>query len=156
MSSKNPIDGIQIKRIGSEDLDALMEIECSSFTAPWSRQSYEEALAMDSVEGFVAKIGDEIVGYMLMQFVASEVEFHTFAVKPLWRRMGLGRALLDFMLKRAAIKEAVDIFLLVRPSNVPARRLYDKMGFKPVGIRKRYYRDDMEDALLMRLNLKAT
>jgi len=136
-------------------MDELMEIENRSFTLPWSRSSYEELWPLDSIEVWIAKIGSEMVGYYLVQKVGDEAELHTFAVKPEHRRCGIGQMLLDHMMGRARKKGTLFIYLQVRPSNAPARALYDKLGFKPVGVRKRYYRDNDEDALVLRLKLSS-
>ncbi len=144
---------IDILRFEPGDMDELMEIENRSFSLPWSRSSYEELWPLDSIEIWIAKAGSEMLGYYLIQSVGDEAELHTFAVKPEHRRRGIGRMLLDHMMGKAREKGARNIYLQVRPSNAPARALYDKLGFKPVGLRKRYYRDNDEDALVMRLEL---
>lgn len=154
MSKKsNGLSNLDIVRYEPSDLDAMMEIEDVSFAAPWTRKSYEEVIALDTVEVWVAKIAGEIVGYMLLQYVAEEMELHTFAVKPGHRQMGIGMRLLDYMLLRAEERCVGNIFLLVRPSNEVAKSLYEKLGFKNVGIRLGYYQDNGEDAILMRLRM---
>lgn len=140
--------------MSSDDMDELMEIELESFAAPWTRESYEEVLLLSTVEGWVARVGEEMVGYMLTQYVAEEIELHTFAVKETWRRQGIGRMLLYHLIDKAKEKKLQDVFLLVRPTNEPARKLYDSLGFKPIGVRRDYYHDDKEDALLLRLKLE--
>lgn len=151
MDELSGIEDLRIEPFTLSDLDAMMEIEVVSFSEPWSRKSYEEIISLESVETWVAKIGKELVGYILIQYIVDELELHTFAVKSSWRRRGIGQRLLDHMLDRARAREVGNIFLLVRPNNVPARALYGKLGFKPVGVRYGYYRDTGEDALVMRL-----
>jgi ribosomal-protein-alanine N-acetyltransferase len=131
------------------DLDELMVIELDSFTAPWSKKSYEEVLALDTVSGFVARAGGEMVGYMLTQSIVGEMELHTFAVKSSWRRRGIGKRLIEYMIEDARKRGIKDIFLLVRVSNLAARTLYEKMDFHSVGIRRSYYHDNLEDAAIM-------
>jgi len=144
---------IDILRFEPGDMDELMEIENRSFSLPWSRSSYEDLWPLESIEIWIAKIGSEMLGYYLVQNVGDEAELHTFAVKPGHRRRGIGRMLLEHMMGKAREKGTRNIYLQVRPSNAPARALYDELGFKPVGIRRRYYRDNDEDAMVMRLEL---
>lgn len=144
---------LRILPYGPSDLDELMEIEFESFTAPWSRKSYEELAALENVDIWVARLGRELVGYMLIQYMDDDAELHTFAVKRGLRRRGIGRRLMDHMLSEADRRKVRRIYLQVRPSNDAAAALYDKLGFKIVGIRPAYYHDNKEDALVMRLDL---
>lgn len=154
MSKKSgDLSNLSIVRYEPSDLDEMMKIEDVSFSAPWTRKSYEDVIALDTVEVWVAKVDGEVVGYMLLQYVAEEMELHTFAVKPGHRQMGIGRRLLGYMLLRAEERCVGNIFLLVRPSNEVAKSLYEKFGFKNVGIRFGYYQDNGEDAILMRLSM---
>lgn len=130
-----------------------MEIENASFTLPWARQSYEDLWPLPGISIWVGRLKHELVGYMLLQHVAEDLELHTFAVKPDCRRKGVGRRLLDHMLHEAQRLNVKRIFLQVRPSNTPARTLYESLGFTVVGRRPRYYRDNDEDAFVMRLLL---
>ena len=142
-----------IVRYDPKDLEQIMEIENSSFAAPWTKQSYEELAPLDTISFWEAKIGDEVAGYMLFQHIGGEMELHTFAVAPNFRRVGIARKLLRHMISEARVLEVRRIFLQVRPSNAPARALYDSLGFKSIGVRRKYYRDDGEDALVMKLDL---
>ena len=81
--------------------------------------------------------------------MVDEAHITTFAVHPTWRRRGVGQHLLLRMLQLANDRRAREATLEVRLSNMPARRLYEKYGFRPVGIRPRYYSDNGEDALIM-------
>ncbi|MFH0800499.1 MAG: ribosomal protein S18-alanine N-acetyltransferase [Pseudomonadota bacterium] len=136
------------------DLDEMMEIENLSFTAPWSRNSYEELSPLDTIHIWIAKLKKRVVGYMLFQNLGEDIELHTLAVAPALRRKGIARKLMDHMIaegRRFGIKR---IFLQVRPSNASARPFYEDLGFKPIGLRRAYYRDDGEDAMVMKLELK--
>jgi ribosomal-protein-alanine N-acetyltransferase len=144
---------IVIERMQTADLDALMEIEVRSFSLPWSRQSYEELWPLESIEIWVGKVDGEIAGYYLVQTMADEQELHTFAVKPEYRKQGIGRKLLKHMTEGAFERGIGKIYLQVRPSNAEARSLYDGLGFKFIGKRRAYYRDNNEDALVMCLVL---
>lgn len=145
---------IRVERFEASDLDALMEIEVASFSLPWSKRSYEELWPLDSIDIWVARQGSELVGYYLVQRVNDEAELHTFAVDPRLRRQGIGMRLMQHMLAGARADGVRNIYLQVRPSNEAACGLYEKLGFRPVGVRRRYYKDDGEDALVMRLGVR--
>jgi ribosomal-protein-alanine N-acetyltransferase len=145
---------IRIEPFRPEDLDAIMEIEDRSFTAPWSRKSYEDLWAQESIGFWVARQGGELVGYYLVQTSGLEQELHTFAVKPELRGRGIGRSMMDHMLGRARGRGVEYIYLQVRPSNKEAKELYKSLGFVGIGMRRNYYRDNFEDALVMGLKLK--
>jgi ribosomal-protein-alanine N-acetyltransferase len=144
-------EGLVIEPFKLGDIEALMEIENASFTLPWSQDSYEQLWPLESIEIWVARLQGELAGYYLTQRVAEEMELHTFAVKPTLRRRGIGRALMDHMISGARGRGVRFVFLQVRPSNEDARRLYERLGFVGVGTRKAYYRDNDEDAIVMRL-----
>src|SRR5664280_74287 len=97
----------------------------------------------------VAVIGAAIVGYGGIWLMVDEAHVTTFAVHPQYRRRRIGERLLIALLDLALARGAREATLEVRLSNLPARRLYEKYGFRPVGIRPRYYSDDHEDALIM-------
>lgn len=140
---------IVIVRYDPDDLDQMMAIEVRAFTAPWLRQTYEDLVTLDSIHIWVAKRGDEVVGYMLYQFWGDEVELHNITTKPEREREGIGTMLMEHMLTQAGQIGIRRIYLLVRPSNEAARALYGKYGFTVVGVRHKYYRDNSENALLM-------
>jgi ribosomal-protein-alanine acetyltransferase len=97
----------------------------------------------------VVRVGDAIVGYAGLWLMVDEAHVTTFAIHPDHRRQGLGERLLLALLDIAIERGASEATLEVRLSNLPARRLYEKFGFRPVGIRPRYYTDNNEDALIM-------
>ena len=140
---------INIVRFEPDDLDQMMAIEVRAFTAPWSRQSYEDLVTLDSIHIWVAKSGEEVVGYMLYQFWGDELELHVIAAKPERQRSGIGTLLMEHMLTQAGLIGIRRIYLLVRQTNDAALNLYKKYGFKVVGMRHKYYRDNGENALLM-------
>jgi ribosomal-protein-alanine N-acetyltransferase len=84
-----------------------------------------------------------------MWLMVDEAHLTTFAVHPAWRRQKIGERLLLAFVDLAVARHAREATLEVRLSNIPARRLYEKYGFRPVGLRPRYYSDDGEDALIM-------
>lgn len=145
---------LRIEPFKPRDLDAMMEIENRSFTLPWSRQFYEQLWPQDAIDIWVGWYEQELVAYYLIQTVGSEMELHTFAVKPELRRQGIGKKLMEHMLARADERGVKHIFLQVRPSNKEAISLYTHLGFLPIAVRKSYYQDNGEDALVMRLDVR--
>ena len=144
---------LRIEPFKPEDLDAIMEIENRSFSAPWSRESYEELSPKESIEVWVGWLDGDLVSYYLLQNVGMDQELHTFAVKPELRRRGIGRAMMEHMLGRSRERGVKSIFLQVRPSNNEAKELYKSLGFVGIGVRRNYYHDNFEDALVMYLDL---
>ena len=132
------------------DLEAVHQIELASFNAPWPANVYRSEPETNRLASYlVARIGDRIVAYGGMWLMVDEAHITTFAVHPAWRRQGIGERLLVAFLDLAADRHAREATLEVRLSNLAARRLYEKYGFRPVGLRPRYYSDDGEDALIM-------
>jgi [ribosomal protein S18]-alanine N-acetyltransferase len=132
------------------DLVAVQDIERSSFTTPWPAHAYRQEIETNRLAQYVvALIGEEIVAYGGIWLMVDEAHITTFAVHPQFRRRRIGERLLLALLDLALDREAREATLEVRLSNLPARRLYEKYGFRPVGIRPRYYSDNNEDALIM-------
>jgi [ribosomal protein S18]-alanine N-acetyltransferase len=132
------------------DLDAVHRIELASFSSPWPPNAYQSELSQNRLASYlVARVDDEIVAYGGMWLMVDEAHITTFAVHPAWRRQGIGERLLLAFLDFAIARRAREATLEVRLSNIAARRLYEKYGFRPVGLRPRYYSDNGEDALIM-------
>ncbi len=141
---------ISVEPMTVDDLEAVHAIERASFSVPWPEEAYRNELRTNRLASYVvARAGDEIVGFGGLWVMVDEAHITTFAVDPRWRRRGIGEWLLLGLLGRAVERNAREATLEVRLSNMPARRLYEKYGFRPVGIRPRYYSDNGEDALIM-------
>ncbi len=133
-----------------EDLPQIHLIEQASFTSPWPPHAYRSELESNRLAHYlVARVGDTIAAYGGMWLMVDEAHITTFAVHPAWRRQGIGQRLLVAFLDIAVERGAHEATLEVRLSNLAARKLYEKYGFRPVGLRPRYYSDDNEDALIM-------
>jgi ribosomal-protein-alanine N-acetyltransferase len=133
-----------------DDLRAVHAIERVSFHVPWPDDAYRNEILTNRLASYVvARAGDEVVGFGGLWVMVDEAHITTFAVDPRWRRRGVGEWMLLGLLDRAVERRAREATLEVRLSNMPARRLYEKYGFRPVGIRPRYYSDNGEDALIM-------
>jgi len=145
-----PPGPVRVEPMTLLDLPAVHEIERASFTTPWPPNAYRSEIETNRLAHYlVARAGDRVVGFAGVWLMVDEAHITTFAVAPGWRRRGIGERLLLAILDVAIERRAADATLEVRLSNLPARRLYEKYGFQPVGLRPRYYSDDNEDALIM-------
>jgi [ribosomal protein S18]-alanine N-acetyltransferase len=139
------------------DLDAIVAIERASFSdPPWSRNSF--LALVDSPRAYFTVACEsptgQVIGYVVAWFVADEAEIANLAVAPDRRHRGVGSRLLDEALIAARGAGAQVVHLEVRDSNAAARALYGSRGFSAVGRRRHYYRDPVEDALLLRRELE--
>jgi len=148
---------IDIEKARSKDIDAIIEIEQNSFAAPWSRKMLlAELEGHDFSHAYVAKVQEDpskkptTAGYIFFWSVAGEIHIINVAVHPRFRKRGIGRRLVEVALDYGRKVHARQAFLEVRVSNLTAQHLYTKLGFKVVGIRRGYYTDNREDALVMK------
>jgi ribosomal-protein-alanine N-acetyltransferase len=149
MVARPPV-AIRIEPMSLDDIPSVHAIERASFAVPWPDDAYRNELVTNRLASYVvARAGDEIVGFAGLWVMVDEAHITTFAVHPRWRRRGVGQRLLLRLLELANDRRAREATLEVRLSNMPARRLYEKYGFRPVGIRPRFYLDNGEDALIM-------
>lgn len=137
-----------------QDLDRIVEIEQLSFTLPWSRSSFYQELTNNPYARYIVMEHDgQIIGYCGMWLVMDEAHITNIAVLPEFRGKKLGEALMKQAMALAREEGAKTMTLEVRVSNIVAQSLYRKLGFLNGGIRKRYYSDNQEDALVMWVNL---
>jgi len=139
-----------IRPMTAADLPAVQLIERASFTTPWPPQAYRQELESNRLAAYlVVTVDEEVIAYGGVWLMVDEAHVTTFAVHPRYRRRGIGERLLLALMDLSADRHAREATLEVRLSNLGARRLYEKYGFRPVGIRPRYYSDNQEDALIM-------
>jgi len=132
------------------DLDQVLEIEESSFPTPWSKASFQGELEENDFANYlVLEIDGRVIGYAGMWLIFDEAHITNVAIHPRYRGQKWGEILMKQLMYRATALGADRITLEVRPSNTPANRLYRRLGFRPVGIRKGYYTDTGEDAIIM-------
>jgi len=140
------------------DIGQVHSIDHASFSIPWSERAYRyEILQNEHSSLWVAETGflespTKIVGMIVTWFILDEVHIATLAVHPDYRRIGIAKRLLTTALKDALNNGCVNATLEVRANNLPAQILYQQFGFKIVGHRPHYYRDNNEDALIMSFN----
>ena len=149
MVARPPV-AVGIEPMTLADLDAVHAIERASFFPPWPDDAYRNELTTNKLATYlVARMDGVVVAFAGIWIMVDEAHVTTFAVDPTWRRRGIGERLLVALLDVSIARRAREATLEVRLSNMPARRLYEKYGFRPVGIRPRYYTDNGEDALIM-------
>ena len=131
-------------------IDQMAEIEIECFSVPWSRETLLEELDNPYAHYVVCTDGDgNVVGYIGSRIVMDEADITNVAVRPQYRRKGIGFALVSAMLDRMTAGGVRYVLLEVRESNQPAQNCYARAGFTVVGRRKKYYEKPEEDALLM-------
>ncbi len=142
-----------IEEMRTEDLNEIIEIEEVSFPTPWPKRMFE--LELKSTRSFcrVARVSGVIVGYIVAWMIYDEAHILNIAVHPDFRRMGIGEMVLRDCLDNFFSLGARTALLEVRHGNDEAKRLYEKLGFKSIGIRRGYYADTGEDAVVMKLRL---
>lgn len=150
-----------IRPVVYSDLSVIHSLERVCFAVPWSEDDiiffYEESLSEDSSLSSslflcAADTSGEILGYICTRRVLDEGEVLNVASAPSARRKGVGRMLMRAALDAMFSSGAESVYLEVRESNLPARSLYDSLGFVPVGVRRAYYRCPVEDAVVMRMD----
>lgn len=142
-------DAFMIRKMTVQDLDQLMVIEHEAFSLPWSRSSYEAELQNAYANYLVCDWAGELAGYIGMWTVMEEAHLTNVAVASRFRGQGIARTLMRTQEKLARSKGASMMLLEVRPSNQPALQLYSSLGYIHAAIRKNYYSDNQEDALIM-------
>jgi len=142
---------IKFQKLGKKHLKSVVEIEKASFKDPWSKKLFEKEISLQFSSFFVALIGERVAGYGGFWKVCNEADIVNIAVHPDFRRKGVGKKILEYLLKLARKNEINRVFLEVRETNPSAINLYESFGFKTVGRREKYYSG--EDALILKKNL---
>ncbi|MGA3353229.1 MAG: ribosomal protein S18-alanine N-acetyltransferase [Acidimicrobiales bacterium] len=141
---------LEIAPMRRRDLKGVIAIERRIFPSPWSIGLYTSEIAQPATRAYyVALVGSELVGYAGMMVVVGEAHVTNIGVAPDWQRHGVGRRLLLQLAREARARSAQHLTLEVRVSNLGAQALYHEFGFVPAGIRKNYYAEVNEDALVM-------
>ena len=144
----------QLRPMQMADLDAVMEIEPTIYTHPWTRGNFSDSIN-SGYSAWVLEANQTIIGYALLMMVLDEAHLLNLSVAKDQQKQGLGRYLLEHMLQIAKNHKAANMFLEVRPSNISAIALYENMGFCEMAVRRGYYPalNGREDAVLMGLAL---
>jgi|Marorgknorr_s2lv_1036017.scaffolds.fasta_scaffold81599_1 ribosomal-protein-alanine N-acetyltransferase len=134
----------------SGDLEDVVLIEQKSFSTSWPLKTFHKLLMDPNVELWVALQDEHLMGYAVLWRMMEEAELTNIAVREGGRNRGVGSALLSKALDMATSLDVKSVFLEVRSSNQDAISLYERFNFHLLGIRKNYYREPPEDALIMR------
>jgi len=141
-----------IRRMTLEDVTAVIELENLSFSLPWPERSFRFELTENSASRcWVVELDGKIVAMLVAWLMVDEAHIATISTHPDVRRQGIAKKLLAHALQYMKSEGAVSSFLEVRAGNVAAQEMYRKFGYKVSGRRKRYYKDNDEDAILMAL-----
>jgi ribosomal-protein-alanine N-acetyltransferase len=145
------VENIAICPMTLHDLDGVMEVEQLSYLTPWSRDAFISELVQTYTIYLVAKDGERVAAIAGMHVVWEDAHVTNVAVHPLYRGRGLGERMMRELIERAQRRGARRMTLEVRASNTTAQNLYRKLGFvtAPGAIRKGYYTDTNEDAIVM-------
>ena len=140
---------IIVRKMQPEDLLQVCEIEKDNFSLPWSEKSFLESMERNDTLFLVALNGEEVAGYLGCYCVAGEGEITNVAVKSSYRRQGIGGKLLETLYEEAKALHTREFFLEVRESNEAAIGLYSRQGFVKEGVRKNFYEQPVENAVIM-------
>ncbi len=137
--------------LGEDDLTGLLEVENESFTNPWTREMYDWELQNRTVcHIYLVRTPEcRVAGFCAFWLVVDEIHINNVALRPAFRARGLGTALLTHVLAEARRLGARRATLEVRASNIGAQRLYQRLGFAQTGLRRRYYTNPVEDAVIL-------
>jgi len=128
----------------------VMSIERESYSTPWAEGAFLYEVLHNQVAHYIVALFDnKVIGYTGMWMVLDEGHITNVAVQPQWRNQNVGFMLMRELMRTAIRKGLTKMTLEVRPSNRPAISLYEKLGFKEYGKRKKYYTDNNEDAIIM-------
>ncbi|MEN8904586.1 MAG: ribosomal protein S18-alanine N-acetyltransferase [Clostridiales bacterium] len=140
---------IDIFKVKLSNINEILEIEKLSFSTPWTKKIFENELINEKSYYICATINNIVVGYIGVWIILDECHIMNLAVHPEYRGLGIASLLIENIIFYCHKLKVLNITLEVRKSNVIAQNLYKKFDFKSEGIRKSYYEDNKEDALIM-------
>jgi ribosomal-protein-alanine N-acetyltransferase len=143
---------LRIERLdGEQDVTGILEVEAESFSNPWTREMYDWELQNLAVCHIYVVRTDEyhVAGFCAFWLVVDEIHINNIAIRPTLRGQGMGTALLHHVLLEGRRLGARRATLEVRTSNRDAQRLYERLGFSAAGVRRRYYSNPVEDAVIL-------
>lgn len=140
----------EIRQMTQKDVAAVAALEAESFSRPWSYDAFEKTLSDENYIVLIAKAPEMLLGYCVLLCTGEEADITNVCTMPQARGKGVATALLTELLEKGNAQGVLEYFLEVREGNVPARALYTKLGFEEIGLRKNYYAEPKEHAVLMR------
>nr|WP_067725004.1 ribosomal protein S18-alanine N-acetyltransferase [Oceanobacillus damuensis] len=143
-----------IRKMELSDVNQVLEVERASFATPWTTDIfYQELIDNKHAHYFVLELDGIVIAYIGIWIVIDDAQITNIAVMKDYRGNKLGEKLFGYTVQYALEMGVKRLSLEVRESNIPAQRLYRKFGFVPGGVRKNYYTDNQEDAIVMWVNL---
>lgn len=147
------METVSIREMTAVDIDQVLQIEEASFAIPWKREAFVGEIEQNEyAEYYVIEDGNGIFGYCGLWMIIDEAHITNIAILPSHRGKGYGALLFGHVIEQAVKRGAIMLSLEVRVSNTGAQHMYRKFGLVPGGIRKHYYTDNGEDALVMWVN----
>ncbi|MCR5432601.1 MAG: ribosomal protein S18-alanine N-acetyltransferase [Lachnospiraceae bacterium] len=140
---------MKIRRYREKDIKTLAALEKDNFSDPWSEDSLRNSYGTDILVAFDEPDDEDVAGYIIIRTVADESELLRICVSTALRKHGIGWRLISEGINLAKDDGATKMFLEVRSQNSPAIALYRKAGFRDEGLRKNYYSDPQDDAVIM-------
>lgn len=154
MNNANMNESITFRLMKEQDIDDVLKVEHESFSVPWSREAFYNEITKNQFAAYIViEENGQVIGYSGTWVVTDEAHVTNVAILPQYRGRKLGEAMMKKLMEIASELGAKTMTLEVRVSNEVARKLYRKLGFQDGGIRKNYYTDNQEDALIMWVNL---
>ena len=141
-----------LRKMKEGDLPYILEIENVSFPNPWHEMTFRGEICNQPISFplvIVFKPQKKVIGYLVFWQIKEQMQINNIAIHPDYRRMGIAEAVLHQVLSEVRMEGAKLVTLEVRPSNIAARTLYNKLGFDVLGIKEDYYHDPPEPALVM-------
>lgn len=151
----NIVAQMEIRKMTTADLDIVHQVDIASFHAPWKKETYQAELTDNShAHYFVIEADGVVIGYAGLWLVVDDAQITNIAILPKYRGYKIGEKLFGYVVQYAIEQGARRLSLEVRKSNEVAQNMYEKFGLVPGGIRKNYYPDNGEDAIVMWVNFK--
>ena len=144
------MDSLIIRKAETKDIKEMAALDLVCFPAPWSEEAFRQELEENNLAFYVvAELKEKVVGYAGLWAILDEGHITNVAVSPEHRKRGIGRAVVEVLVDATEQAGLNSFTLEVRTSNITAQNLYKKFGFIEAGLRKGYYEDNGEDALIM-------
>ncbi|MGC4004224.1 MAG: ribosomal protein S18-alanine N-acetyltransferase [Pirellulales bacterium] len=140
---------VHIRWMIRRDMEDVRNIEAAGFEFPWSEDDFVRCLRQRNCIGMVAEHEDRVVGFMIYELHRSRLHILNFAVEPEFRRLGVGRQMLNKLFGKLSNQRRSRIMLEVRETNLPAQLFFSRSGFRATSVLRDYYEDTVEDAYQM-------
>jgi ribosomal-protein-alanine N-acetyltransferase len=148
ISQKQKLE-VHIRWMIRRDMEEVLRIETQSFEFPWSEEDFYNCLRQRNCIGMVAEHGDKVVGFMIYELHKARLHILSFAVHPAFRRLRVGRQMLEKLTIKLTPEARSRIVLEVRETNLPAQFFFRDNGFRAMTVLRNFYQDTVEDAYLM-------